>query len=223
MAFQLPSLQSQVPIADPRTGLPTAYFTDWMNRMLAQIVAEEGAQDISIAQLLAMQAQTLAVQTQLLAALKATNTGAGGTQGAAQGVFDSLTTAAWTLGPVVSLAGVAAGHLTIFGSGPTPNPDTGINAFSGILGEFVGQWRIVEIVGFVETLVYGGGTPLGTFSAQRYRDDQGVENIFYSDDNTSQVSIARASVGAMDYRLDFRSPQCDVTGVTLFLNVARGP
>ena len=223
MAFTLPDLSGQEPICDPDTGLPSAYFTDWVARVLRQIIAEDTNQDNLIAQLQSVQGLLQAQQLQIIAAINAINHASGSTTaGSAQGDFDSLTTSTWTHGPTVHLTSVAAGHLVIFGSGPTQGNNTGVNAISGIQGNFNGDWRIQEIISGVETTVYGGGGPTGNFFAQRYRDDQGIENVLYSTDDTSQVSIARSTTGTIDYRLDFRSPSCDITQATLYLNVSRG-
>lgn len=228
MAFSLPDLSGQTPIVDPKTGIPSGYFTDWLARVLAQIVAEDTKQDNVIASIQAVQQQLLAQQAQMNAAIvaiqkaQATADAAGGTgaqSGQAQGEFSALTTSAWTHGPVVSLTSVAAGHLTIYGSGPTQDNNTGVNAISGILGNFDdGQWRIVEVIGGVDTVVYTSGT----YHAERDRDDQGVENILYNTADTSSVSIARSTTGAMDYRLDFNAPSCDITACLLQLYVRRG-
>lgn len=228
MAFTLPDLSGQTPIVDPKTGIPTAYFTDWVARVLRQIIAEDTNQDNLIASLQAVQQQLLAQQAQMNAAIvaiqqaQATADAAGGTgaqSGQAQGEFDALSTSSWTHGPVVSLTGVTAGHLTIFGSGPTQNNNTGVNAISGVLGQFDdGQWRIVEVIGGIDTVVFNSGT----YHAERDRDDQGVENILYNTTDTSSVSIARSTTGAMDYRLDFNAPSCDITACLLQIYVRRG-
>lgn len=218
MAFTLPDLSGQTPIVDPDTGIPTSYFTDWLARVLRQIVAEDTNQDNLIAQLQSVQAQILAQNAQIIAAINAIHAGSGSTtSGSAQGDFDSLTTATWTHGPSVALTSVTAGHLTIFGSGPTQGNNTRINLASGILGTFTGNWRIQEVIGLSETTVF-----TGTYTAQRYRDDQGIENVLYNSTDTSQVSIPLSTTGAITYRLDFNSPDCDVTQATLYLSVTRG-
>lgn len=221
MAFTLPDLSGQTPIVDPKTGIPSAYFTDWLARVLRQIVAEDTNQDNLIAQLQSVQAQILSQQKQIIAALQQIAGMGGGTSGLAQGEFSSANTLTWTHGPVVSLTGVAAGHLTIFGSGPSQDANTGVNAVSGIQGTFTGNWRVVEVIGGVDTVVYPPGGP-GTYTAQRYRDDQGIENVLYTNDDTSTVSIARSTTGAMDYRLDFNSPDANITAALLVINVNRG-
>lgn len=216
MALPPPDIQMSVPVTVPETGTMTSYFSDWLTRTLSAIITQTNSNTSIIATLQAQQKQILAQQQQIIAANNAANNASGGTAGNAQGNFSSLTTSVWTNGPTVSLTGVAAGNLTIFGSGPTQDNSTGVNAISGVLGDFTGDWRIVEIVGAVETVVFSG-----FWHGERDRDDAGIENIFYNTTDTSTVSIPATSTGAVDYRLDFRSPSCDITSALLYLAVVR--
>jgi hypothetical protein len=179
--------------------------------LIANIQAQQQSVIALTQQVLAAQATAAAAQATADAA------GGGGAQsGTNSGHADSLSTSTWTHGPVVSLAGVIAGDLTIQTSGPNQDNTTGVNAVSNIFGSFTGNWRLVEVIGGIDTVVFSG-----TYSAQRDRDDTGIENLLWNNTDTTNVSIPRSTTGTMDYRIDINSPSCDITQALLNLYVRR--
>lgn len=223
--FKLPAIQQGVPIVDPATGMMTAYFSDWLNRVLVQVTTQINSINTVVTSLQAQQAQLVAqgqatnTAAQQAAAAQATadaGTPTGAKSGMATADPVNASGSGWVNGPQVDLTGVAAGNLTIPSSGPNQTNNTGINALSGILGQFTGNWRIQEIVGFVETTVFSG-----TYNAERDRDDQGIENILYNLTDTNTPVIPLTSTGAVSYRLDINAPGFDLTAVQLYLYVRR--
>ena len=207
MAFTLPAIQIAVPVVDPKTGQMTAYFNDWLTRVLRQLQDQINTNSSLLAQVQAQQATLLAAIQQLQAVqaataqAQATADAAGG--GGAQSGFATTTFnvgIGWSNGPQVDLTGVAAGNLTIAGSGPTQGTGTYVDQ----LGDFNGEWRIQEIVGFVETTVM-----TGTFVAGAYFDaESGTTSYYlYNQTDTTMLSYPQASTGAVSYRLDLQMLQ----------------
>lgn len=221
MAIIPPEIQQGVPIVSLDTGASSSYFTLWLAQVLGAIVAQTNANTINIAALQAAQAQIIAVQAQLVALQQAQNP-ASGKFGAASSIV-SDTGVTWVNGPTVNLTGVTAGNLTYPGSGPNQVDSTEVNPTSGALGDFVGAWRIQEIIGFVETTVV-----TGTYAASRIRDDGALPfaSVVYNTTNTT-ASVARATTGTMSYRLDMQAHDFglgrdfEVNGVQLALYVNR--
>ncbi len=202
-AFQLPAIQIGVPIVDPQTGRMTAYYSDWLNRILQQVVAQINTNSNLIAQLQATQAQLVAtisqVQAVQAAAAQAQATadaagGGGGQSGFATATL-SVGSGGWSAGPQVDLTAVIAGNLTLAGTGPTAGGSTSVDT----IGDFTGQWRIVEIVGAVETVVFPGTFSLG---AQVDPDSGFTSYYLYNTTDTTSVSIPQTSTGAVSYRMD---------------------
>lgn len=203
--FQLPAIQQGVPVVDPKTGVMTSYFSDWLNRVLKQIQDQVNTDNNTLASLLSTQVQLLAAVATLqatqaaVAVAQATADTAGGT--GAQSGFATQTLnvgLGWSMGPQVNLAGVGAGNLTLAGTGPAQGNTTTVDA-----GTFTGQWRIQEITpGPVETTVFSG-----TFTAEQSRDDQGVQFFLYNNTDTTSVSIPSVSTGLVDYRMDLQFTQ----------------
>jgi hypothetical protein len=188
----------------------TAYFSDWLTRVLTSIIDQTNSNTTLIAAIQATQAQIVAVQAQLVAVQQAQNPASGKFGNAAATV--SAAGATWTPGPVVNLTGVSAGNLTFPGSGPNQIDATDVNP-SGPIGDFTGHWRLVEIVGAVETVVF-----TGDYAASRMRDDGSspFASILYNTSNTSG-SIAATSTGAVSYRLDIQAVGFAVNAVQLAL------
>lgn len=225
VALPPPAIQQNVPVTDPDTGMMTAYFSIWLIQQLTTITDAINVQNNIITSLQAQQAQLVAqvaaLNTVAQQAAKAQATADAGTPTGAQSgnaTADPVNASGsgWVNGPQVNLTGVAAGNLTIPSSGPNQTNNTGVNAVSGVLGIFTGNWRIQEIVGAVETTVFSG-----TYDAERDRDDQGIENIVYNQTDTNTPVIARASTGAVSYRLDINAPGFVLTAVQLYLYVRR--
>lgn len=62
MSIKLPRLSLGVPIADPKTGLPTPAFIQWWDETALAVETQEAAQDASIAAIEAAQAAAAAAQ-----------------------------------------------------------------------------------------------------------------------------------------------------------------
>lgn len=221
-----PSIQFGVRIVDPATGVADTYFLDWLNRELVSITDAINANAAIVTSLQSQQAQlvaqvaalnTVAQQAAAAQATADTATPTGAKSGDATADPVDASGSGWVAGPQVNLTGVAAGNLTIPSSGPNQTNNTGVNALSGITGQFTGNWRIQEILpGPVESTVFSG-----TYNAERDRDDQGIENIVYNLTDTSTFSLARTSTGAVSYRLDINAPGFDLTAVSLYLYTRR--
>lgn len=202
MAFQLPAIQQNVPIVDPKTGMMTAYFSDWLNRVLAQVTGQINSIENLIATLQSTQSQLLASIATLQATQQAAATAqhtadtAGGT--GAQSGFATQTLnvgLGWSVGPQVNLTGVGAGNLTLAGTGPAQGATT-----SADFGTYTGQWRIQEIIaGPVETTVFSG-----TFTSSFVSNEFVTYYTLYNNTDTTSVSIPRTSTGAVDYRMDLQ-------------------
>ncbi len=203
MAFSLPAIQNSVPVVDPKTGLMSAYFSDWLTRVLAQLVAQVNTNSNLIAQVQAQQATLLAAITQIQAVQAATAqaqatadaAGGGGGQSGFATVTLDVGSGGWSAGPQVDLAGVIAGNLTLAGTAPVQ----GASTYLDTLGDWTGQWRIREIVGAVETTVFSGVFSVG---GSNDPDSGTISYYLYNGTDTTSVSIPQTSVGAVSYRMD---------------------
>jgi hypothetical protein len=102
----------------------------------------------------------------------------------------------WVAGPQVDLTSVAAGTLTLTGTGPQQD-DNVLLATSP--GTTFGEFRVVEIEGMTETTLF-----TGTFKAVLSPSvpNAGITNL--SSEDVADFSAARTSTGAISYRLDVR-------------------
>lgn len=134
--------------------------------------------------------------------------GSGSVSGSASNPAVDVPDGTWVLGPQVDLTGVVAGDLTITGSGPQQDSDLAST------GTFNGQFRIVEVVGGVDTVldtfgftVSAGGT-LGT--------------VLYVS-AVSDFIAARATTGAVSYRIDARraTGSASLTSLSLYIFARR--
>lgn len=197
MAFSLPRLKSDLAIVKPANGKPTRAFEVFVNQQILTPL-ESAIQNIqqNILDLQAAFAAIQAVNEVAQAAQQAANTAqetadtaGGGTalSGSETGTVNP-TGVVWSLGPVVALTGVAAGDLTITGSGPQQS-DT-IFAEETVMGQF----RIVEIVGGVDTAVFTGSYTVYPGSPATVLNNSGAA--------VSAFTSARASTGSVSYRMD---------------------
>lgn len=113
-------------------------------------------------------------------------------------------TVSWTAGPLVSLAGVSAGNLTVIGSGPHQDADVSITVTDITQITHIGQYRIVEVIGGIDGTVYG---PFA-YSAIALEEVAATGSYLAAISNDGAASVStiddpRASVGAVQYRLDF--------------------
>jgi hypothetical protein len=121
--------------------------------------------------------------------------------------------AGWVQGPVVSLTGVVAGTLTIAGTGPIQDGDVTID---GAGTAAPGEFRVVEIDGVTETVLF-----TGTFSAFQSGGDP-VATITNSDATAvSAYSAALTTTGALDYRIDARCTLGGLTSLKLYIYARR--
>lgn len=220
-AIKPPPILPQVQIVDQKTGSATPFFIDWLEKQSSDLVTAINALNVAVTALQAAQTQTIAqAQANTTVAMQAaqaqatadTATGSGAQSGDATSSASALAGGAWTNGPQVNLAGVSAGNLTVQNSGPSQAAITAMNGF----GAWTGNWRIQEIVGAIETTVF-----TGTFSMERYFEEFGAIIFLFNETDTGTFSSARASTGAVSYRLDINSPDVDVFDVNLYLYVRR--
>ena len=222
-SFRLPRLKANLAIVSSR-GTPLDYFLRFWNIDVApRIEAQEELQNQQITDIQTIIAQLQGVtqsaqqaqQTANAAQASADAAAGDGTQsGSAQNPSINLFTADWISGPIVNLTGVAAGNLTITGSGPQQDNDVTI---SGQKSSMACEFRVVEIVGGVDSVVFTGG-----FTVRKYLDE---ETASVTNDSTAQVSefvSARTSTGDVSYRIDARGTgQRQVTSLFLYLFVRR--
>lgn len=168
-------------------------------------------------------AQAEAVQSAAVAAnqAQATADAAGGTatSGEATDPSINLTTADWVLGPQVDLTGLAAGTLTIIGTGPLQDSDVGT---SNIPSTVACEFRVVEIVGGVDEVLF-----TGEFTVQSYTDKFGQDTTIVTNRSSTAVaafSSARTSTGAVSYRIDARRlTNINVFDLQLYIVARRVP
>lgn len=209
------------PIVDEK-GAPNPFFIDWISDFASRVVQAvdnlNGAVNVlqsASAQVVASQQTNVAAAQTAGNAQKQADAAAGSTaqSGNATSIVSVPASGAWVAGPSVALGGVVAGHLTLGASGPSQG-----SAFIHHIGDFVGSWRVQEIIGGVETTVF-----TGNWTASR--DDIFGENALYTlynNTDASTVSLADATVGAITYRMDLNMPQCQVDNLVAFLTVRRG-
>lgn len=214
-------LPAQQPLVNPQTGAPTSFFVDWLTDLANRLVSGINNLNNAVNALQVAQQQSIAAsqaqvaQAQTVAVAQATADVAGGTgaqSGDAQLTVTVVAGGAWSAGPQVDLAGVAAGTLSAVNSSPNQLSNTDVlNP-----GSYVGNYRIVEIVGAVETVIFNG-----TFSAEKTQEDIGFITLLFNLTDTSTFTVGRASTGAVSYRLDANSPNVEVQNLGLYLYVRR--
>lgn len=218
--LSIPGLNGSTPITE-KGDKPSQLFISWFNGVLASITGATNANTNAIALIQAQQAQVNAIiqqlqATQTLAATAQQTADAGGGTGAKSGQdvqTVTLTSTSFTTVATVALTGVAAGNLTIQGSGPNQLDATTLS----ISGTFTGNWQIVENPGSV--VVYSG-----SYTAQRYYDSElgATVVILWNNVDTSTVSIARTTTGAITYLLQMTAPAGVTVGaVQAYLYVRR--
>lgn len=200
-ALKLPRLKANLAIVDT-SGNPTDFFLRLFNIDFAQRLEDfEAAQQVSIEQqaiLIAQQQSQLELINQALELA-----------GLAGGGFSANTIAdisytGWTLGPQVDLTGVVAGDLTIAGTSLQPISTTRLGAYPD---EQYGMLRVVEVVGGVDTVVYGPAP----FITGRDVDPDSIPYIL-NPATIGTFTDARSTTGAVSYRLDAKM---DVTPVEM--------
>jgi hypothetical protein len=195
LPLKLPRLQQGRAIVNAQ-GQPTTEFLTLVNTAFSAVetAVNQTAQNVldlqdAFAAIRAVNTVAQAAQTAANTAQETADQSGGGT--ALSGSNTSIVspqTSAWENGPQVDLTGVTAGNLTISGSGPIQ--DDTLESAATITGNF----RIVEIVGMVETTVFTGSYML-------YQGNPGTV-VNQSASTVSAFSAARSSTGAVSYRLD---------------------
>lgn len=214
-AFKLPRLKANLPIVNG-DGKPTDFFLRLFNIDLVQrIEQQETSQDEILSQLTILQEQQAAQLVLINEALELAGIAiglTGGNSGTTTTEIDMSIPPSWVLGPVVDLTSVVAGDLTIPGSGLFPK--TGTTSFSG---DRLGELRLVEIVGGVDTVIGGPWT----FTIRR-PDPNPASPVYVG--NPAEIPIftaARTTTGAVSYRMDAQMLDGDVTNIDLRLYARR--
>lgn len=189
--LNLPRLKANLAIVNG-DGKPTDFFLRLFNIDFAQrLETFEAQQQMTIEQqaILIAQLQSavdLANQALELAGL------AGG--GFSANTIADISYTGWTLGPQVDLTGVVAGDLTIAGTNLQPVSTTRLGAYPD---EQYGMLRVVEVVGGVDTVVYGPEP----FITGRDVDPDSIPYIL-NPATIATFTTARSTTGAVSYRLD---------------------
>jgi hypothetical protein len=237
--LKLPRIPADQAVVEPKTGRPSRFFTRFWDQFATAIEAQDAAQQVEIERLndaiillnetvvtLAQTVQDLnyaftaiqgvyaaaqaAQQAANVAQKTADDAGGGGPQSGSASTSVSIAGSGWTNGPQVDLTSVLAGPLTITGSGPQQD-----DLVSTTETEFPFNFRIVEIVGMVETLKFTGnavafeGMPATIVNA--------------STSAVSAYTSAETSTGAVSYRMDVqRTGSGSLLDLQLYLFVRRG-
>lgn len=120
----------------------------------------------------------------------------------------------WVLGPQVDLLGVVAGTLTIMGSGPQQDGDTVVSGSDGVMAC---EFRVVEVVAAVDTVLFTGNFSADLFSGATY-----ITNT--SGSAVAAYSAARSTTGAVSYRIDARKLGSNsISSLLLYVYARRTP
>lgn len=211
----IPGWNSNTPITE-KGDRPSVVFINWMNLMLSALKANVTSINNSILALQAQQATFLAAQNsattaQLTAATAQATADSGGAARSGNATGTINVGSGWSAACQVDLLTVSAGNLTIEGTGPLQDVTTDITP----PGIYTAAWRVVEIVGAVETVVFTGSYDANHFTINV--TESIVEQLYLyntTDTSAGAVTIPRASVGSVSYRLDLQG----VSGV-VFYNV----
>lgn len=226
MALKLPILNQSIAIVDPRTGYPTPAFVRYWN------VDFIGAIESSVNDLIDVQTDLSAAIEQIRDVLEIAqnaqetannaqtdaDSAGGGTarSGSASDPAVTLPVGVWVNGPQVDLTGVAAGTLTIPGSGPLQDDDVTLVGASGDLVSF--EFRIVEVILGVDEVLF-----TGTATAYKEKSGGGSMTTIANGSSTdiSAFSSARASTGDVSYRIDARCATRSITSLLLYVFARR--
>lgn len=232
----LPRLSAQQPIVNPDRK-PSSPFLQFMEKTRTTQEATDARQDASddalatvqetqgeeIARLNAALAQIQALLGLTQQAQQAANTaqetaddalGAGTVSGYATNPSIDLLSGGWVAGPQIDLTGVVAGTLTISGTGPQQDGDV---AVSGSDGSMACEFRVVEVVGGVDTVL---GT--FTFSADLFTGASYITNT--SGSAVAAFSAPRSTTGAVSYRIDAQKLGSNiVSSLLLYIYARRTP
>lgn len=214
MAFKLDRLSAYTFIVQASRAPSSAFIALW-EKMCRKIETQENGQDaLNAAIVQALNAAGIAVQAANTAqqaanaAQSAADSAGGGTEKSGSATNPSITvssTVSWTAGPIVSLTGVAAGDLTITGTGPQQDDNVTLTITNINQVSFVGEFRVVEVIGGVDGTVFGPFSMTASVAADPEAPGVYPALVFNTDiAAVSAVLSARVSTGAVDYRIDFR-------------------
>lgn len=198
--FKAPRIRAKDPLAN-KDGTPTNAFVRFWDTFCKALETQESSQNQTIADIQQIVAQLQLVSAQAQAAAQAANQAQTSADdptvkaGSATGSTD--VGASWAAGAQVDLTGVIAGTLTLAGSGPIQT--TSVESDSG--RTIFGEWRIVEIAGGVDTVVFTGQFG-ATKTSSNPAETPSINNT--SATEAQEFSLAQTSTGAVSYRLDVR-------------------
>lgn len=201
----IPGWNSSTPVTE-KGDLPSVVFINWQNTLLRAVQAAILTLNNQVTALTQQQAIFLAAQNasstaQATAAAAQATADSGGSARSGNATSTINVGASWSAAATVNLLTVSVGDLTIEGSGPLQAGNSDI--VPG--GSSSGSWRVVEIVGMTETVVF-----TGTFTAvktQLILEGSASDLIYiYNDNDTSAgvVTIPQTSTGSVSYRLDLQ-------------------
>lgn len=201
----IPGWNSSTPVTE-KGDLPSVVFINWQNTLLRAVQAAILTLNNQVTALTQQQAIFLAAQNasstaQATAAAAQATADSGGTARSGTATSTINVGASWSVAATVNLLTVSAGNLTIEGSGPLQASNSDV--VPG--GVSTGNWRVVEIVGATETVVF-----TGTFSAAKTQliIEGAVEELLYiyndNDTSAASVTIPQTSTGSVSYRLDLQ-------------------
>lgn len=250
--YNIPGISQQPITSDGRGPSPT-FVRFWEQVRTAILAALNGLQGqvTSLAEILRVQAkqqqQISAQNATILAQQALILTALGIGQSAAAAANDAQTTAdaagggtarsgsstnpavnvsstvVWTPGPIVNLLTVSAGNLTITGTGPQQDDDVAVTVTNIFQTNFVGQYRIVEVIGGVDGATFG---PFN-FSAAAILDPDSPGSYAAAVNNSDASAVAAfstalATTGSVSYRIDFiKVAGPSVTSLLAYLYVRR--
>ena len=219
----LPVLSAQQPIVNPDRR-PSSLFLRFMEETRREQIRTDAAQDETVAALAAIVEQLRVILINVQVAQQAANVaqetadtaiGSGTVSGFAENPSITVPDASWVLGPETELTGVVAGNLTITGTGPQQDDD--VSLLGSGTRSFVGEYRVVEIVGMTETVVFTGSM---TASQVGVDGTAVVSNTSAAD--AAALNLARSSTGTVTYRIDARKTSgATITELYLYLFVRR--
>lgn len=199
--LKLPRLQQNYAIVNER-GEPTTFFVRLLNSEAFEALEKAV---VSLEEVVVAQAATILSLSEVVAALQASSQVAQQAQQTANDTLSGNTGSntgvvtadgSWQEAAAVSLTGVSAGTLTIFGTGPIQSPE--VRKLSP--GVANGDFRVVEVFGGVDEVLL-----TGTYSAASSGEPDVPPLVSNpSSQAVAALSSARTSTGTVGYRVDVR-------------------
>jgi hypothetical protein len=222
MATPPTRLDSKIPIT-VNGLLPSIAFVQLFNAIISNLQAQVATNN----QLLIQVQNTLALALQALQTAQNPPVPAT-TNGFGSAVIDVPEASGWVHGPTISLTGVPAGtltaNITLAGDGTPASFLTGGTVFDPSTGSSsaVGAFRIVEVIGGSETVVYTDAMTVAYYILA----PSPVAYLAVTWDSAALAawSAARVTTGAIDYRLDLMLSApvgCEADNVVAYMFVNR--